>query len=402
MAASYLVIGGGLVGLGSALNLLELAPGARVTVLEKEAAAGRHQSTHNSGVLHCGLYYKPGSLKARLAVAGVRRMRAFCERHAIPHEICGKLVVAVTEAERPRLEELFRRGTANGVQGLRRLDRAGLRQIEPHAAGLEAIHVPEEGIVDYQRVVEVMVAEIQRLGGEIVTGANVRQLARRPGAWVATTGNGEHSADIIVNCAGLQCDRVARLAGEGNDVRIVPFRGEYYRLRADRRFLVKHLIYPVPDPRYPFLGVHFTRHIHGDVECGPNAVLALAREGYNWRTFSAGDLWEVGVFPGFWKFLSRHKTEAWHEITRSLSRNLFCRALQTLVPELREADLETGGAGVRAQAMTGTGELVQDFSLVQGDHSLHVLNAPSPGATASLSIGEYIARRVLGLPEPGF
>jgi len=399
---SYIIIGGGLVGLGTAFNLLELAPGATVTVLEKEAAPGRHQSTHNSGVLHCGLYYKPGSLKARLAVAGVRRMRAFCEQHEIPHEICGKLVVAVSEEERPRLEELFRRGTANGVQGLRRLDGPGLRQIEPHAAGVEAIHVPEEGIVDYHRVVEVMAEEIRRRGGQIITGARVTGLARQSGNWVAATTAGNHAATVLVNCAGLHCDRVARLAGEADTVRIVPFRGEYYRLRAEREFLVKHLIYPVPDPRYPFLGVHYTRHMGGGVECGPNAVLALAREGYDWKTIRPRDLWEVGLFPGFWKFLSRHKTEAWHEIIRSLSRRRFCQALQRLVPDLREDDLAPGGAGVRAQAMTPGGELVQDFSLVQGERSLHVLNAPSPGATASLSIGEYIACRVLGRPEPAF
>jgi L-2-hydroxyglutarate oxidase len=329
---SCILVGGGIVGLATALKLLRRHPAARVTLLEKEPGVARHQSTHNSGVLHCGLYYKPGSLKARLAVAGIREMVAFCRAHGIPHDICGKLVVATHESELPRLDELLRRGEANGLKGLRRLDRAELRKIEPHAAGMAAAHVPEEGIVDYRAVCDALAAEIKRLGGEIRTGAAVTRLTRAGAEWVAGTSQGECTAQWLINTAGLHCDRVSQLSGEKREVRIVPFRGEYYRLAEDAQHLCRHLIYPVPDPAFPFLGVHFTRLIEGGVEAGPNAVLAFAREGYRLRDINPRDLADALVFPGLWRFLRRYPSMALGELIQSLSRERFCRALQRLVP----------------------------------------------------------------------
>ncbi len=391
---SVLIIGGGLVGLATAYRLLEQRPGLRLTLLEKEDRLGAHQSTHNSGVLHCGLYYRPGSAKAKLAVRGIQQMVAFCRREDVPHDICGKLVVATTQAELPRLDELLRRGLANGLSGLRRITREEMLAIEPHVAGIAAAHVPQEGIVDYQAVVDRLALRIQEHGGRIATAATVTALRQTSGGWTALTPRGEFAGDVLINCAGLQCDRVAALAGEAREVRIVPFRGEYYQLRADRAGLVKNLVYPVPDPKFPFLGVHFTRLIHGGVEAGPNAVLAFAREGYRFWTVNVRDLADAVLFPGLWRFLRRYPDMVKHELLQSLSRGRFCAALQRLVPDLRPDDLAPGGAGVRAQAMTPAGELVQDFHIVQRDHALHVLNAPSPAATASLAIGEEIAALV--------
>lgn len=394
MTVDYLVIGGGLVGLATAMRLQERFAGAQVLVLEKEGRLGAHQSTRNSGVLHCGLSYRPGSLKARLAVDGLRRMVAFCRAHDVPHEICGKVVVATEAAELPRLDELLRRGQANGLAGLRRLDRAGLRRIEPHAAGVAAAHVPEEGIVDYAAVIGAMERRILERGGRVAVNARVTAL-RRARTWVVAAGGaGEFEAGFIVNCAGLHCDRIGRLAGETGEERIVPFRGEYYELRPEAAPLVRHLIYPVPDPAFPFLGVHFTRMIRGGVECGPNAVLAFAREGYRAGTVSARDLAEMLAFPGLWRFLRRYPGMALAELARSFSRERFCRSLQRLVPEVRPRDLVRGTAGVRAQAMSAAGELLQDFHLVRREGALHVLNAPSPAATASLAIAGMIADEI--------
>ncbi|MBX6331154.1 MAG: L-2-hydroxyglutarate oxidase [Gemmatimonadaceae bacterium] len=393
-AASVLVIGGGLVGLGTAYKLLRAYPGLRVTVLEKEAAVGRHQSGNNSGVLHAGLYYAPGSLKARLAVDGIRQMVAFCRAHGIPHEICGKLVVAVTEDEVPRLRELLRRGTENGLAELEWLTPEQMREIEPHVAGVAAVRVPEEGIADYPRVSATLAVEIARSGGEVITGAEVHALRETPAGWVAETRRGAFMGTLLINCAGLHADRVARLAGEEPELRIVPFRGEYYALRPERQHLVRNLIYPVPDPAFPFLGVHFTRLVRGGVEAGPNAVLAFAREGYTRGTVSVRDLAEALAFPGVWRFLERYPRTCWAELRRSFSRTLFCRALQRLVPEVQPQDLVPGGAGVRAQAMLRNGDLVNDFFFVSRRSALHVLNAPSPGATASLAIGDTIVKTV--------
>ncbi|MDP1588624.1 MAG: L-2-hydroxyglutarate oxidase [Prosthecobacter sp.] len=391
---SFLIIGGGIVGLATALKLLERYPAAKLTLLEKEAGVARHQSTHNSGVLHCGLYYKPGSLKARLAVEGVREMTAFCRAHDIPHEICGKLVVATSDAELPRLDELLRRGAANGLAGLRRIERDEIRRFEPHAAGIAAAVVPEEGIVDYRAVCDTMATEIQKRGGVVLTNAQVTQLHRHGDEWIAQTPQGESRGQWLVNTAGLHCDRVSELAGEKREVRIVPFRGEYYQLSDEAKHLCRHLIYPVPDPAFPFLGVHFTRMIGGGVEAGPNAVLAFAREGYRLRDIDLHDLADALTFPGLWRFLKRYPSMAFTELIQSLSRERFCRNLQRLVPEVRPEHLAPGGAGVRAQAMTPQGELVQDFHILARDHALHILNAPSPAATASLAIGGHIAAMI--------
>ena len=392
MTNRIVVVGGGIVGLATAYRLLERLPGASLTVLEKEAAVARHQSSHNSGVLHCGLYYKTGSRRARLAVKGIRQMIEFCQTHSIPHEVCGKVVVAASADEVPRLQALYQRGQDNGLRGLRLLSPEQLREIEPHAAGLAAIHVPEEGIADYPRVCEVLVREIRARGGEVVTSAEVSAIHPRLGRLAGVVhGAGDTLCDWIVTCAGLQSDRVAALTGRPRSVRIVPFRGEYCLIRPERQFLVRNLIYPVPDPQFPFLGVHFTRMIGGGVEAGPNAVLAMAREGYTKTDVSIADLADSLGFPGLWRFLRRYPRAAWAELRRSFSREIFCQSLQRLVPEIRLDDLLPGGAGVRAQAMSPDGSLLDDFSFVEGPREIHVINAPSPGATASLAIGEEIA-----------
>ena len=394
MPTNPLIIGGGLVGLATAWQLLRSGRVQALTLLEKESTVGAHQSTHNSGVLHAGLYYRPGSLKARLAVEGIRAMTAYCREKNIPHEICGKVVVAVDASEVPRLHELETRGRANGLTGLRWLDREGLRALEPHAAGVAALHVPEEGIVDYAAVCAALRDDIVAAGGRIVTGAEVTRLGETADGWTAETKTGDFSGDFLINCAGLQSDRVCRLAGLDSPDRIVPFRGEYYQLRPEAVHLVRHLIYPVPDPEFPFLGVHFTRLVSGGIEAGPNAVLAFAREAYRKTQWNARDLGEALAFPGLWKFLARHPRMAWDEGLRSLSKKLFCRSLQRLVPDLCKEDLLPGGAGVRAQAISPAGELVQDFRLVSGPRALHVVNAPSPAATASLAIGREVMERI--------
>lgn len=388
------IIGGGLVGLATAYQLQRQRPGVEVTVFEKEKAVGEHQSARNSGVLHCGLYYTPGSDKARLAVRGIRAMTAFCQAHGIAHEVCGKLVVATTEEELPRLRELQRRGEANGLRGVRWLSAAEAREIEPHVACVAALHVPEEGIADYPGVSAELALLVRRAGGKVLVNAGVWDLQRDGKGWRVQTEIGDQEADFIVNCAGLHSDRVARMAGERPRLRIVPFRGEYYALKPERQSLVRNLIYPVPDPAFPFLGLHFTRMISGGIECGPNAVLALSREGYEWRDVRPADALDALSFIGLWRFLARYPRISAFEITRSLSRSVFTRSLRKLVPELQESDLTEGGSGVRAQAMDPDGTLVQDFRFVAGAGALHVLNAPSPAATASLAIGEEIAAKV--------
>ena len=394
LIVKIIVIGGGIVRLATAYRLGERMPGAEITLLEKESEVGRHQTGHNSGVLHCGLYYKPGSVKARLAVQGIRQMVAFCRENSVPHEICGKLVVAVDDTEVERLRALQERGAANGLEGLRWLGREEMREIEPHVGGVAALRVPQEGIVDYARVCAALVAHLRERGARVVTSARVTALRPSGKGWVAETPAGDFPADYLINCAGLFCDRVAELAGERRDMRFLPFRGEYYKIRAGRQSLVRNLIYPVPDPSFPFLGVHFTRLIHGGIEAGPNAVLATAREGYRKSDFNASDLADVLTYGGFWRFLRRYPSMCWYELRRSFSRALFCRSLQKLVPEIQPDDLTTGGSGVRAQAIAPEVDLVQDFRFIERANALHVLNAPSPAATASLAIGAEIAGMV--------
>lgn len=389
------VIGGGIVGLATGFRLGQTFPHASVTVLEKERSVCRHQSGHNSGVLHCGLYYKPGSMKARLAVDGIRQMIAFCKKHGIAHEVCGKLVVASNQEELPRLKDLLDRGEKNGLRGLRMLGPDEMREIEPHVGGVAAIRVPEEGIVDFGAVCAALARCIVAQGGRVICDARVLKLANRQGKWVAETTAGAYESDFIVNCTGLHSDRVSALAGEKRKLRIVPFRGEYYKLKPERQHLVRHLIYPVPDPKFPFLGVHFTRLIHGGIEAGPNAVLAFAREGYRKSDFSARDLIDTFTYVGFWRFVQKYPGLCFSELRRSFSKSLFCRSLNALVPEVRQEDLAPGGAGVRAQAIAPNGDTVQDFSFAAGERALHVLNAPSPGATASLAIGQEIANQLV-------
>lgn len=391
---SIVVVGGGLIGLATARALLLADRSRTVQVLEKEPAPGRHQSTHNSGVLHAGLYYRPGSLKADFAVRGIRAMTAFCREHAIQHEICGKLVVAASDDEIPRLRTLFERGTANGLTGLRWLDPTAAAELEPNVRCVAAVHVPEEGIADYQGVVNALVGEIGAMGGTVKTAAGVTSIRRDGSKWVFETAAGDVRADMLVNCAGLHSDRIARLAGEEPPCRIVPFRGEYFFIRPERRSLVRNLIYPVPDPQFPFLGVHFTRTVHGDVEAGPNAVLAFSREGYRHRDISLRDMIDAVGYRGLRQFVRRYPRQTIAEFRRSFSKSVFLGSLQRLIPAIEQADLQTGMRGVRAQALLPDGSLVDDFLVVERAGAVHLLNAPSPGATASLVIGQHVASRV--------
>ena len=394
MKYDFVIVGGGIVGLATGLRILEARPGTKLLLLEKEDSLGRHQTGHNSGVLHAGLYYKPGSLKARLAVEGLRQMVSFCQTHKVSYEQCGKIVVATEPDELPRLEKLMERGVSNGLKGLRKLSPEEIKAVEPHAAGLAAIHVPEEGIVDYVGVVDAMAKELRTLGGEIITGERVEGLKAAGGIWSVKTPNETYETTQVVACAGLHSDRMVSRSGMKPSAKIMPFRGEYYMIRKERQSLVRNLIYPVPDPQFPFLGVHFTRMVKGGVEAGPNAVLAMAREGYTWGDINIRDLGESLSFPGLWKFMLKYPSLCSYEIWRSISRREFCRSLQKLVPEICEQDLEAGSAGVRAQAMSSDGSLVEDFSFVEGPGILHVVNAPSPAATASLAIGAEIARQL--------
>jgi L-2-hydroxyglutarate oxidase len=384
------IIGGGIVGLATARALHERAPGTRLVILEKERELAAHQSGHNSGVIHSGIYYKPGSYKARLCVEGKGLMYQFCEKHGIRVERCGKVIVATTEAELPRLQTLYERGRANGVP-VALLEPERLREIEPHAAGLQALAVSSTGIIDYVEVARAMAGELTAAGVVIETGARVAAIARTGDGLEIAAGRLTVRARRLVNCGGLYSDAVARLAGARTEVRIIPFRGEYYMLRPERRSIIRGLIYPVPDPEFPFLGVHLTRTIHGDVEAGPNAVLAFAREGYRFARVSPRELAGTLAYRGFWQMARRYWRMGSYEMYRSLSKAAFLRALQRLVPDLRSEDLSTGGAGVRAQAVSPDGSLVDDFRIVAEADAIHVLNAPSPGATASLAIGRHVA-----------
>jgi L-2-hydroxyglutarate oxidase len=384
------VVGGGIVGMATAMSVLARRR-VSLVVLEKENRLAAHQTGNNSGVIHSGLYYKPGSLKARNCTAGREALYRFCAERGIPAERCGKVVVATREKQLPVLEELWRRGEANGLTGLRRLQPEEIREIEPHAAGIAGLFVPQTGIVDYARVTEAYAEEVRRGGGEVLLGARVHGIAHDGRGLVLETGKGEVRCRHLVNCAGLQSDRVARMAGAEPGVRIVPFRGEYYELAPERCDLVRNLIYPVPDPEFPFLGVHFTRMIGGGVEAGPNAVLAFKREGYSRWSFSAGDLFDAFSYGGFWRMAGSNWRMGLGELWRSWNKGAFVRALQALMPEIAAADLVPGGAGVRAQALDPDGKLVDDFRIVEAERQIHVLNAPSPAATASISIGETIA-----------
>jgi (S)-2-hydroxyglutarate dehydrogenase len=388
--SDVIIIGGGVVGLAVALEITRRFPGKRLLVLEKEARVARHQSGHNSGVIHSGVYYKPGSLKARLCVAGAAAMIAFCREHNVPHNVCGKVIVATETDELPRLEELRRRGEANGLTRLRLIGPEELREIEPYARGLQALHVPATGVTDYAAVCEKYADLISTAGGTVLTSACATGIRRMPNEIVVETSRGAFSTSALINCAGLFSDRIARMAGDNPGVHIVPFRGEYYDLKPERDSLVRALIYPVPDPRFPFLGVHFTRRVTGKVDAGPNAILALAREGYSHADISLRDLASSLAFPGFRRMARQHWRKGLDEWHRSLSKTAFVRALQRLLPDVRENDLVPGGSGVRAQALRPDGSLVDDFQFLPSGKILHVLNVPSPAATASLAIGKAI------------
>jgi L-2-hydroxyglutarate oxidase len=387
---NVIIIGGGVVGLGVALEITRRFPHLRLLLLEKEDRVARHQSGHNSGVIHSGVYYKPGSMKARLCVSGAAAMIEFCREHEVAHEVCGKVIVAIDTDELPRLEELHRRGQANGLVGLRMIGPEELREIEPHSTGMKALVVPSTGITDYAKVSEKYADLISARGGTVLTSAAATGIRRGTSEIVVETSRGAFSTTALINCAGLQSDRVSRMAGDEPGVMIVPFRGEYYDLVPERAGLVRALIYPVPDPRFPFLGVHFTRRITGKVDAGPNAVFALAREGYRHRDISLRDLISSLAFPGFWRMARRNWRNGFDEFRRSLSKPLFVRALQRLLPEVSEKDLVPGGSGVRAQALKPDGTLVDDFQFLPSGKVLHVLNVPSPAATASLAIGKTI------------
>ncbi|HEV2400955.1 MAG TPA: L-2-hydroxyglutarate oxidase [Candidatus Sulfotelmatobacter sp.] len=391
-----IIIGGGVVGLGVGLEISRRFPRRRLLLLEKEDRVARHQSGHNSGVIHSGIYYKPGSLKAKLCVSGAAAMVEFCREHAVPHKVCGKVIVATAQEELPRLEDLRKRGEANGLTGVRLIGPEELREIEPNASGLRALVVPSTGITDYAVVCEKYAELIMANGGTVLTSAGATGIRRSDSEIIVETPKGAFSAGALINCAGLHSDRISRMAGDEPGIMIVPFRGEYYDLTAERAPLVKALIYPVPDPGFPFLGVHFTRRITGKVDAGPNAVLALAREGYRHTNINVRDLASSLTYGGFWRLARKHWRTSMGEWHRSLSKPAFVRALQRLLPAITEDSLVPGGSGVRAQALRPDGALVDDFQFVPSGKVLHVLNVPSPAATASLMIGKTIVDTAAG------
>jgi L-2-hydroxyglutarate oxidase len=387
------VIGAGIVGLSVALAFGRQCPRARIVILEKEVRCGDHQTGNNSGVIHSGIYYKPGSLKARLAREGNQSMVGFCRKHGLAHDVCGKVIVATNEREVPLLKSLYERGVANGLR-VETISQERLKELEPYVNGVAAIHVPSTGIVNYRRVAETYARLVQERGGEIRTNAAVVGIQPHADHSVVETTGGSIHAKFVVNCAGLHSDRIAKLAGVETGMKIVPFRGEYFELKPEKHYLVKSLIYPVPNPDFPFLGVHFTRMIGGGVHAGPNAVLSLKREGYLRTDFSFRDALEVATYPAFWKLAHRHFREGAKEMIRSWNKHAFVRSLQKLVPDVRTDDIVPSRAGVRAQALMKDGKLMDDFVLIAGPRSIHVCNAPSPAATASIEIGRFIAQQI--------
>ena len=388
------IFGAGIVGLATGYRLQQSDPSLRIVVLEKEPRVAEHQTGHNSGVLHSGIYYKPGSLKAINCREGKLAMQEFCQQHAIPYELCGKVIVAIDESELESLQKIYERGQQNGVQ-CEVIDAERLRELEPHAAGIRAIHVPEAGIVDYRAVCEKLEELLKQAGAQFHFNAAVSRIEEAGSISRVEAGSEQIEARLLINCCGLHCDRVGRIGGDRPSMRIVPFRGEYFELRPERQHLCRNLIYPVPDPKFPFLGVHFTRMIGGGVECGPNAVLAFAREGYRRTHFNLRDLWDSLTYPGFARMSLRHWKMGAGEMWRSFSKAAFVRALQRLMPEIQAEDLLEAPAGVRAQAVQADGNLVDDFLVSDSSNMINVYNAPSPAATASLNIGKLLAERAL-------
>ena len=388
----FLIIGGGIVGLATAMELVRRYPDQRLVLVEKEDRLAAHQSGRNSGVIHSGIYYKPGSIKAKTCVEGAAAMVQFCREQGVPYRLCGKIIVATSPEDLPGLDLLLRRGQANGVPGLKILSPDEIREIEPHCSALRGLQVSSAGIVDYAAVSRKMAEIFQNSGGEIRLSSKVEKLARSDGQWIVETTSGTFGARYAVNSAGLYSDSIAEMAGEKPKLRIVPFRGEYYQLIPERRHLVRSLIYPVPDPRFPFLGVHFTRRINDQVDAGPNAVVAFKREGYRNTDFSARDLWSEVSYPGFWRMARRYWRTGLSEFYRSLNKVAFVRALERLVPAVTARDLVPAGSGVRAQALLPDGSLLDDFQFLSSGNFLHVCNVPSPAATASIAIARTIVQ----------
>ncbi|MCU0448649.1 MAG: L-2-hydroxyglutarate oxidase [Bernardetiaceae bacterium] len=395
MQYDVLVVGGGIVGLATAHQLLALRPGLRVAVVEKETTLARHQTGHNSGVIHSGIYYKPGSLKARNCLRGYQLLLEFCAQHGVAHEVTGKIIVATSAAELPQLHNVYERGLANGLAGVRKIGPAEMKEIEPHVNGLEAIWVPQTGIVDYVGMAQKMAELLTAAGGTLHLGQAVTDIKLQPNGATVVTSQQTFTTRLVVNCAGLYSDKIAALNRPQLPYRIIPFRGEYYEIKPERQHLVKNLIYPVPDPNFPFLGVHYTRMIHGGVEAGPNAVFAFRREGYRRSDFQFREFWEAVTWPGFQKVAAKYWRTGLGEYYRSFSKAAFTRALQKLIPDIQETDLRPGGAGVRAQACERNGGLVDDFLILEDQFVINVGNAPSPAATSSLSIGLSVAEMAL-------
>ncbi|RMH71997.1 MAG: L-2-hydroxyglutarate oxidase [Cyanobacteria bacterium J007] len=389
----FTIIGGGIVGLSAALHLTQSYPNAKILVLEKEGEWAFHQTGNNSGVIHSGIYYKPGSFKAKFCRDGQRSMVEFCQKHGINYEVCGKVIVATEAKELPLLDKLYQRGLDNGIP-VAKISGEEVKEIEPYVNCLAGIRVESTGIVDYRGVCQKYVELVENWGGELRLNTKVEEIQHRSGELVIETNGGEFSTRFAINCAGLHSDRIALLEGVDPQAKIIPFRGEYYELKPEKRYLVKNLIYPVPNPDFPFLGVHFTRAIDGSVHAGPNAVLSFKREGYRKTDFDWQDFVEIMTYPGLWKLAAKYGNEGVKEIVRSLSKTVFVRSLQRLIPEVQADDVIPTHAGVRAQALMNDGMLVDDFLIVDGERAMHVCNAPSPAATASLEIGKAIADRV--------
>lgn len=390
-----LVIGGGIVGTGTAMQILKQKPNLKLLLIEEENSLAPHQTGNNSGVIHSGLYYKPGSLKAQNCVKGRMLMHQFCDENGIKYEKCGKLVLATSEIERQKLNDLEKRGLENGLTQLKRISKEEIKEYEPYAAGIDALFVGETGIVNYSEVTEAFGKKINELNGEILLNTKFRGIRKEGNRLIIETSKETFSVSYLVNCGGLYSDKIAKICGIDPEVQIIPFRGEYYEIKDEKKYLVKNLIYPVPDPRFPFLGVHFTRMINGGVEAGPNAVLAFRRKGYLKTDFSLPEMSDYFLSRGFWIMAKKYYKMGFDEFRRSYSKKLFAEALQKLVPEIREEDIIPSGSGVRAQALDRKGNLLDDFCLVEAERMTHVLNAPSPAATASISIGETIAEKVI-------
>lgn len=394
MNYDIIIIGAGLVGLATAYQTKLKNPDSKILILEKENDVALHQSGHNSGVIHSGIYYKPGSLKAKNCIEGYNSIINFAEKHGIKYDLCGKIIVATSQEELPLLDNIYKRGVENGLQNLKYLSRDEFREIEPHCEGIKAIKVPQTGIIDYPGIAKKIKELFEELGGEVRFNSEVKNIIDKGSEIIVTTNNAEFKSKKLISCAGLYSDKVTKMTNEKNDVVIIPFRGEYYKIKDEKKYLVKHLIYPVPDPSFPFLGVHFTRMIDGNIEAGPNAVLAFKKEGYNFFDFNFSETMQTMLWPGFRKIVAKYGRTGMGEMHRSLSKSAFTKALQKLLPEIQENDLVPGGSGVRAQACDRNGGLIDDFDIVKNGNIIHVRNAPSPAATSCLSIGNKISELI--------